>query len=71
MKELTKEQKEYITMKQSFDSMLERWYEYREVVNCCKLNNRNERHAKTNFTVEDVFYNLLDNHQKQIEDENN
>ena len=60
IKPFTKEQKEYITMKQSFDNMFKAYEEYREKIKCCELNKRNKK--QSNYKVEDVFYNLLDNH---------
>lgn len=59
---LTREQLEYIKLKQSFEKMSDKWGEYREKVPCCDLSNR---HKNSNFTIEDVFYNLLENHSKK------
>lgn len=60
MKPLTKEQKEYIKLKESMDNMMKAYKDYREIVPCCDLNVLSNH--SSNYKIESVFYRLLANH---------
>ena len=63
MKALTREQKEYIELKKAFEGMHKHYSEYREKVKCCELNLKNKK--ESTYTIENVFYNLLDKHKNK------
>lgn len=62
MPPLTKEQKEYISLKNAFERMFKNYVNYRKVIKCCEISDHKIENSE--YIIEDIFNNLLEKHKK-------